>query len=680
VEVATVAPPTTKALATAQTTSVQPRFAPGRQDELYSRVYLGVIALASEANSAPARGSPRRDVYLRDLVRSGVEPILTGAISSMVSRFVALGWTVTGGRNKAIAARNLLSNAEDAKGWHIFLSKLVEDMLVCDKGGFMELGTQGRSGPVKGIFNLDATACELTGVADWPVVYTPKVTGRGASSKQRPLDRHHVVHLPTMPSPDEAEFNLSMSAVSRALLAAQILKAINDHDIEKLRKLPPEGIMTVANITESQWKDVLSNYHEARKKENMSVFPGVMVLAGQSITQPPKIELTPFSTLPEGFNKKETVEIYVKILALALGVDVAELWLIPQVGATKAAFSIQHMKAQGKGIGLVVSMVERALNFSVVPQGVTFAFDLPDDEQDAAKADIAGKRILNVVRMYETKHPSGEGLVTRQEGRTILASQGILSPAFAESEEVTLFDVAKSKMTEFSSNGDKEIVTLDREGRLVGVVRPSVKLKGGPKSGNIGHTGLSGIHGGSDPMSALCGMLIGSEHWGAVGTTEQVKWRAIANAIPASHAKGLTSVSIEDEKIESSFPEDDWVAAYYSAGDIALHSERASGPVIAHEVGHHIYHEKFEGEGAKIDQIAGDHTIASRMWDIPAGQERVRNAGLRQYATTSRGEFWADSYMLWIMARRGNKQASGYLPNYRALFPDTAKLLDGLFQ
>jgi len=469
-EVATTALPATKALAT---TSVQPRFQPGGRDELVNRVYMGIIAFAQAADEAPRRGDQRRDVYLRDLVRSGVEPILTGAISSMVSRFVAMGWTVTGGRNKAARARSLLANAEDAKGWHTFLSKLVEDMLVTDKGGFFELGTLGKHGPVRGLFNLDATACALTGNPGYPVMYTPKV---GRRNKQRPLDRDHVVHLPPMPSPDEAEFNLSLSAVSRALRAAQILKAINDHDTEKLQKLPPEGIMTVANITETQWKDVLGNYREARKKENMSVFPGLMVIAGQSITQPPKIDLVPFSTLPDGFDKKTTVEIYVKTLALALGVDVAELWLIPQVGATKAAFTIQHMKAQGKGIGLIVSMVERALNFHVMPQGIVFGFDLPDDEQDLAKAEIEGKRILNVKRMYETQHISGEGLVTRQEGRQILASQGILSPAFAESEEVTLFDVAKERtkgLGPFSWNGDEEIVTFDRQGHIVGLVLPT---------------------------------------------------------------------------------------------------------------------------------------------------------------------------------------------------------------
>jgi len=486
-EVAVATQPVTKAVATTTkaTTSVQPRFQPDGHDELINRAYLGIIAFGRAADEAPARGDPRRDTYLRDLVRSAVEPILTGAISSMLARFVALGWTVTGGRNKAARARSLLSNAEDAAGWNIFLSKVVEDMLVLDNGGYFEMGTLGRHGPVRGLFNLDGTACRLTGRADYPVVYTPKI---GENRDPRPLDRDHVVHLPPMPSPDETEFNLSLSPVSRALRSAQVLRAINDHDIEKLAKLPPEGIMTVANITETQWKDVLSNYREARKKEGMSVFPGVMVLAGQSITQPPKIELTPFSTLPEGFNKVETVEIYVKTLALALGVDVAELWLIPQVGATKAAFTIQHMKAQGKGIGLVVSMIERALNFSVMPQGVVFGFDLPDDEQDLAKAEIAGKRIQNVKRMYEMQSPDIEPLITRQEGRTILASQGILSPAFAESEEVTLFDVAKEKMRgagPFSQDSGEEIVTFDRRGQIVGVVlsaRKAVEVEGGAGS------------------------------------------------------------------------------------------------------------------------------------------------------------------------------------------------------
>lgn len=468
-------------------TSVQPRFSEV-SDDVISRAYLGIIQLGQAVDQFPPYGSPAREAALRRLIRNDIEPILTGAIGAMVARFVALGWSIHGGRNKAARARRMLADAEGGDGWSVFVSKLVEDMLVADRGGFMEMGTLGSSGPVVDIYNLDAACCGLTGNQAWPVVYMPKV---GKKRRQRPLDRDHVVHLPNMPSPDETLFDRGLSPVSRALRAAQILRLVNEHDTEQLQNLPPQGLLTVMNITESQWLDALTKYKEGRKKAGMDVFPGLLVIAGQSITNPPGVQLTPFSTLPLGFNKRETVEIYVKTLALALGIDVAEIWLIPQVGATKAAFTVQHMKARGKGIGYIISAIERAMNFHVMPRGVVFEFDFQDDEQDAIQAEIEGKKILNVSRMYETRRADGVSLISREEGRQLLVQDGILSPVFAEADEVTLEDVATKTWEEFDLRTKShylgvappmempdELVRMDRKGRVVDLVlRPRWKAE-----------------------------------------------------------------------------------------------------------------------------------------------------------------------------------------------------------
>ena len=444
-------------------TSVQPRFEVSEGE--IERAFLGILELGRIGDEeVPPYGDPSRDRYLRKLVREEVEPILTGAIGSFIARFVALGWSVVGGRNKALRAQRMLAGAEAGQGWDIFLSKVLEDMLVCDKGGFIELGTLGRHGPVVELFHLDACCCRLTGNAETPVLYVPEVGSR--RREVIPLDRYHVVHLPLMPSPDERRKNLGFSPVSRALFAAQILRAINQYQFEKLSNLPPEGLLLLGNISRRKWKEALAEAEAERMNKRLKSYRALLVLSGQDPTKPPTAEIVSFSSLPEHFNLKTTVEIYVKTLALALGVDVAEIWQIEHVGATKASVTIQHQKARGKGIGLIISMLERAINYHALPSGVVFRFDLPDDEQDRMRAEIKGQKILNVRRLFETNRPDGESIISRQEARALLVEEGILPSEFARTERVSLEDVV-TRQKEALGVEAEPLVMIDRRGNLM---------------------------------------------------------------------------------------------------------------------------------------------------------------------------------------------------------------------
>ena len=159
------------------------------------------------ADDMPAWGSTGRAAKLREFART--EPILSGALSSMVSKAMSLDWQIGGGRNRAKQYQELLNEAEDGKGWTKLLSRWVQDYLNTDQGGFVGLARSGTVGPVTGLYHLDSECVGLTGNVNYPIVYTPKLASgklnKGGSVRFAPQDYAHIVD---MMSPDEAKYGL----------------------------------------------------------------------------------------------------------------------------------------------------------------------------------------------------------------------------------------------------------------------------------------------------------------------------------------------------------------------------------------------------------------------------------------------------------------------------------------
>jgi hypothetical protein len=140
---------------------------------------------------------------------------------------------------------------------------------------------------------------------------------------------------------------------------------------------------------------------------------------GLDPAQPASAELISFANLPEAFNELETTNTYANVLALAFGVDVREFWPITGGSLGTATESlVMHQKARGKGVGEVIGMIERVLNWKVLPDSATFAFDFRDDEEDMLTADIDDKRAGTIMSMWN----NGNTPVREFEIRQMLAN------------------------------------------------------------------------------------------------------------------------------------------------------------------------------------------------------------------------------------------------------------------
>ncbi len=426
-----------------KTLSMQPRLDESKIEQAH---YL-ISMFARRADDCPPLGDDARDGYLRKIWKT--EPIMSGAIYAFVSKLRALGWTLEGGRNKVSQWTKILHEAEDGQGWNVFISKIVEDYLTTDDGSFIELGKKHRNGSVEALFHIDSVRCQLLGAGH--AVY------KDFEGNLHPLKPGDYAHFCSMPSPNEDMKGKGFCFVSRALKAAKLLLALHQYEAEKLENLPPEGIATITGLTPKQVEKAFELYKAKRQSRDQLTFPGILWLVGNPMAPggagQVKVDLVPFSNLPEQFDRQGLIETYAKTLAADLGTDVSEFWQPERggFGPSKGEVTIQHQKAKGKGTGEVIVCLERLLNWYVLPEGVLFAFDAQDDEDDLRRAGIQKIEIANVKELAEPLSEEG-GIITLQEAREILVSKQILPEDYAFREEATAVDTE----SEGSAEGQAE--------------------------------------------------------------------------------------------------------------------------------------------------------------------------------------------------------------------------------
>ena len=408
--------------------SVQPRFAEHDVKTAFS--YL--LSFGNILDDAPAYGTRARTEYLREVWRD--EPILTGAVYALVAKVVAWPWLLTGGKYNVSRAQSLLQHAEDGAGWSFFLSRAVLDFLTTNVGALIEVGySDVEQTRIGGIYNLDAGQCDLTGSARYPVRYFPSAGGNAID-----LAAHQVLRVCSMPLADERYNGRGYCAVERSLRAAKLLTLIYTYKEEKLSNLPPQGLAAVTgNLTDAQWTDALSKYKAGREGRNQMVFPGLLFLLADQLD----IKIVPFSSLPDSFDERETVDIYAQTLALDFGVDVAEFWNIKQAGMTRPNNEVQHLKAKGKGPGEIMSGFSRVINFSLMPRGVTFEFGAQDSDDILRETETQQAQADVVMTLFE----KGQGIIDKLEARELAARQGVLPEDMVRVDDVTVDDTEGTK-------------------------------------------------------------------------------------------------------------------------------------------------------------------------------------------------------------------------------------------
>ena len=362
----------------------------------------------------------QRDAYLRHFWK--MEPILAGSIYAMMSRIETLKFEFVGKRrNMKKYYQKLGGLCSNGVGLSNVFGQTALALLTQDNGFFWYLHGGGRPdrplrGRVTDIRFLDQAQCWRSIDPEYPVIYQNPFT-----ATYHRLHKTRVVCGSSMMQTDELARGIGFCAVSRVLAAAQIMRDIRQYKREKVGGKPSRGLLLMNGISVKQLAGALNDNKNAEDAVGYLKFKGVDTLA--QINTKIEADLIDLASLPDNFNEVDDTNLYVNCVALGLGTDTREIWSATVTGATKGDAETTDRKAKGKGIGDLVRIITRAMNWHVLGEdsGIEFEFDYADVEEKKAEAEVAQLR----TDVYAVQVQSGA--ITPDEMRALSIADGILS-------------------------------------------------------------------------------------------------------------------------------------------------------------------------------------------------------------------------------------------------------------
>ena len=431
--------------ATSREVSRQPRFA-GQGRGVFGSVMRWLDLMELEL---PAYGTTpmARDAKLRQAWRK--EPRLAGVMNAVTLIDSNRGWSMVGGRNQVNRCTAVLHSAEGGAGWRTFSRKASLSYWATDMGSLTETARDGEGGPLRGLYHLDSARCRLTGDPQLPLEYYP---AQGGQQRWKPGDFFRVSSLP---SDDEALYGLGFCAVSRCIEVARVLYAVLVHDQEQLAARAPRGLLLLHGPNQDQWNEAMKDRDAILDSKNDRYYGAVTVLASAGAEQL-DAKLIALSQLPIGFDEKTFLDLSMYAYALCFGYDPSEFWPV-QFGALGRGTEteVQHRKATGKGGLDFVLAFQEQLQLEL-PETLQFEFDQRDEQGDLLTARLQQEQAKSVRVMYDVAGMGQqEGLITREEGRQLLAERGLIPEEWtAAEEEVEGTDVEEAGEEEEAPEGE----------------------------------------------------------------------------------------------------------------------------------------------------------------------------------------------------------------------------------
>jgi len=361
-------------------------------------IHRMILAIANYADDIPtwSKVPHSRDQKLREFIPK--ENLLTSTIYAAVARIANFRWDVVPAdmtkappKNTMKAVKRSLTQWSDrGEGWLSLVQKTFIDFYTQDNGAFWELIRRDDrpDSPVIAIGHLDANRCTRTGNARVPVIY------EDIYGKTHYLNWWNVHTFEDMPSAEEDAYGVGYCALTRALLAAQILRDIDIYKREKVSGNFTRAIHFVSGVSQGEIDDGMLWAREQMLNNGLYRYSQPVIIPGLDPSHPVSVETVNLASLPDAFDEDTTLKWYVAQLAAAFGLDYQEIAPLPggNLGSSQQS-DILHQKTQGKGPALAISKIEDALNnHGYLPNTIRFEIKEHDIYSEKAKADAAFTR------------------------------------------------------------------------------------------------------------------------------------------------------------------------------------------------------------------------------------------------------------------------------------------------
>ncbi len=379
---------TPKNLLNAETQTVQAF--PDAENGLTSSVWSPLATYSYRDPLLPRYGTRQRELALRRLYHNPHSTTFGGATAGITKRIQSTPFEIEADKRYGDYWQQLLMLA-DFGSWDRFLSKLIVDFMRQDIGAFIEIIAPGNpesepTGAVTGIAVLDAMRCYPTGDPEYPVYY---LSNNGEYHK---LHRSRVVRFVDMSDSDADMFGMvgqcalsrAVAPVSREILMAQYIQT-------KLDDKPPPGILLLNNISKQQEAEMIERRDREASTDAGNEWGRTLKFYGLNPEKPLEAQFITYSQAPDSWDFEKYTNLNVKQIALAMGVDIQDIWELTGGGIGTATQSqVLAQKARGKAIGRILKGLERVIN-RVLPEDAEFTFKYQDAQEDIERANTANQ-------------------------------------------------------------------------------------------------------------------------------------------------------------------------------------------------------------------------------------------------------------------------------------------------
>jgi SPP1 gp7 family putative phage head morphogenesis protein len=386
-----------------------------------------------------------RDRQLREFLMT--ESVFASALGVVCSRNAGFSWKLEGPPRTVARSQELLESANLGEGWEDFIIKISIDLYTQDAGAFIEIvrATDAPDSPVIGLNHLDAMRCYHTGAPEAPVIYQDR------KGKYHLLKGHQVITLAEMPTPIEGLYGLQYCALTRMLLAAQLLKNIAVYKYEKTGGRHNRAIHLVAGMSTKQINDALAQHRIWADAAGLQRYQNPLIIASADPNIRLDLKTLELASLPDNFDEETSFKHYINQIAMAFNGDYQDFAPLPGGNlGTSAQSQVLHMKTRGKGPALFRGIISKAMNFRVLPSLVTFRFEEQDIEAEQIEAEIKERR----AKTRQVQVDTGE--ISAEEARQMAADEGDIPQEFLEEDltpKVTAEDEARIEATQPRGQG-----------------------------------------------------------------------------------------------------------------------------------------------------------------------------------------------------------------------------------
>jgi hypothetical protein len=367
-----------------------------------------------------AKGTRNREWQLRQYFHHDYNLLFRGGTTVLVKQVQSTPWEVVA--KDADPWQRLLLGA-DFGNWDRFISKLVTDYSRHDSGAWVELIGPGDPrlpiiGAVTGLAVLDSLRVYPTGNPTYPAIYYD------IKGHMHLMHRSRIVQLVDTDDSEEDLAGYGDCALSRAVGAIHREILMGRYVEQFLDDKPTPGMMILGNLTEPMLQQALRKMNEQRNTDLGGEWGRTAILYGASAETKPTVDVLSNQKPPEKYDFIQYSELDAREIALALGVDMQDIWgelTVSGLGQGTQS-QLQRQKARGKGLGRLLKGIERLIN-QALPDAVEFRWQYKDPEEDQEEADKA-QTWINVAQSAVSA-----GAMSPEEARQLLANQ---VPGFAD--------------------------------------------------------------------------------------------------------------------------------------------------------------------------------------------------------------------------------------------------------